>query len=47
MTAAEKWDLVSVDDYLAGEEESAVKHEYREGVVYVMGHSIAGGLSGG
>ncbi len=36
MTAVKKWDFVSVEDYLAGEESSAVKHEYREGVVYAM-----------
>src|SRR5438128_6780156 len=36
MTAAPKWDLVSVDDYLAGELDSPVKHEYLAGVVYAM-----------
>jgi Uma2 family endonuclease len=36
MTAAEKLDLVSVEDYLAGELNSAVKHEYLGGMVYAM-----------
>jgi Uma2 family endonuclease len=36
MTAARKWNLVSVDDYLAGELVSPVKHEYLAGVVYAM-----------
>lgn len=36
MTAAEKLDLVSVDDYLAGELNSTVKHEYLGGMVYAM-----------
>ncbi len=36
MSAAEKWHLVTVEDYLAGEEISQVKHEYRDGVVYAM-----------
>ncbi len=36
MSAAEKWHLVTVEDYLAGEEISPVKHEYRDGVVYAM-----------
>jgi Uma2 family endonuclease len=36
MTAAVKWDLISVEDYLAGELESPVKHEYLGGVVYAM-----------
>ena len=36
MTAAEKLNLVSVDDYLAGELVSPVKHEYIAGVVYAM-----------
>src|SRR5687768_12516168 len=34
MTAAEKLDLVSVEDYLAGELNSTVKHEYLGGMVY-------------
>ena len=36
MTAALKWNLVSVEDYLAGEMVSSVKHEYLGGVVYAM-----------
>jgi Uma2 family endonuclease len=36
MTAAEKLNLISVDDYLAGELESPIKHEYIGGVVYAM-----------
>jgi Uma2 family endonuclease len=36
MTAALKWNLVSVEDYLAGELESPIKHEYLGGVVYAM-----------
>src|SRR5262245_59045822 len=36
MTAAKKWNLVSVEDYLAGELVSPVKHEYLGGVVYAM-----------
>jgi Uma2 family endonuclease len=36
MQAAFKRELVSVDDYLAGEEGSEVKHEYLGGVVYAM-----------
>jgi Uma2 family endonuclease len=36
MTAAEKLNLISVDDYLAGELVSPIKHEYLGGVVYAM-----------
>lgn len=36
MSAAKKFDLVSIDDYLAGELVSPVKHEYFGGVVYAM-----------
>lgn len=36
MTAAKKLDLVSVEDYLAGELTSSVKHEYLGGVIYAM-----------
>ncbi len=36
MTAAEKLNLISVEDYLAGELESPVKHEYLGGIVYAM-----------
>jgi Uma2 family endonuclease len=36
MSAALKWNLVSVEDYLAGELDSPIKHEYLGGVVYAM-----------
>ncbi|HEY2416131.1 MAG TPA: Uma2 family endonuclease [Pirellulaceae bacterium] len=36
MTAAEKLNLISVEDYLAGELESRIKHEYLGGVVHAM-----------
>lgn len=36
MTAAKKLSLISVEDYLAGELTSPVKHEYLGGVVYAM-----------
>jgi Uma2 family endonuclease len=36
MSASRRFDLVSVDDYLAGELVSPVKHEYLGGVVYAM-----------
>jgi Uma2 family endonuclease len=36
MTAAEKLNLIAVEDYLAGELESPVKHEYLGGIVYAM-----------
>ncbi|MBI1830386.1 MAG: Uma2 family endonuclease, partial [Planctomycetes bacterium] len=36
MSAALKWNLVAVDDYLKGELSSPVKHEYVGGVVYAM-----------
>jgi Uma2 family endonuclease len=36
MTAAPKWDLVSVEDYLENELASPVKREYLAGVVYAM-----------
>jgi Uma2 family endonuclease len=36
MTAALKWNLLSVDEYLAGELASPVKHEYVGGVLYAM-----------
>src|SRR5438067_3822613 len=36
MSAVPKWNLVSIDDYLAGELVSSVKHEYLGGVVYAM-----------
>ena len=40
MTAAKKLDLISVDDYLAGELVSPVKHEYLGGIVYAMAGAI-------
>ena len=36
MSAALKWNLISIDDYLAGELSSPIKHEYLGGVVYAM-----------
>jgi Uma2 family endonuclease len=36
MSTAKKLNLVSVEDYLAGELRSPVKHEYLGGVVYAM-----------
>jgi Uma2 family endonuclease len=36
MSAALKWNLVSVEDYLAGELASPIKHEYVGGVIYAM-----------
>lgn len=36
MTAAEKLNLISVEDYLEGELVSPIKHEYLGGVVYAM-----------
>lgn len=36
MSAAPKWDIVSVEEYLAGELASPVKHEYLGGVLYAM-----------
>jgi Uma2 family endonuclease len=36
MSAAPKWNLVSIDDYLASELVSPIKHEYLGGVVYAM-----------
>jgi Uma2 family endonuclease len=36
MTADEKLNLISVEDYLAGELVSPIKHEYLGGVVYAM-----------
>ncbi len=36
MSAALKWNLVSIDDYLAGELVSPIKHEYLGGAVYAM-----------
>lgn len=36
MSAAEKLNFISVDDYLSGELESDIKHEYVDGIVYAM-----------
>jgi Uma2 family endonuclease len=36
MSAVPKWNLVSVDEYLAGELRSPIKHEYLGGVLYAM-----------
>jgi Uma2 family endonuclease len=36
MSAAPKLDLISIDDYLAGELVSAIKHEYLGGFVYAI-----------
>lgn len=36
MSAALKWNLISVEDYLAGELVSPTKHEYVGGVVHAM-----------
>src|SRR5688572_16301077 len=36
MTAAPKLDLISIDDYLAGELVSPIKHEYLGRFVYAM-----------
>jgi Uma2 family endonuclease len=36
MSAAISWNLVSVEEYLAAELDSPVKHEYLAGVVYAM-----------
>jgi Uma2 family endonuclease len=50
MTAAEKLELISVEDYLAGELNSTAKHEYLGGMVYAMAgasnrhNAIAGNL---
>ena len=36
MTALPAPDLISIDDYLLGEETSDIKHEYLDGLVYAM-----------
>lgn len=36
MSAVKKWNLISVEDYLAGELVSPIKNEYLGGVVYAM-----------
>lgn len=40
MTAARRLNLVAVDDYLAGELTSPVKHEYLGGVLYAMAGAV-------
>src|SRR5688500_9935093 len=40
MTAAHRLNLVSIEDYLAGELASPVKHEYLGGVVYAMAGAV-------
>ncbi|MBU0654569.1 MAG: Uma2 family endonuclease [Gammaproteobacteria bacterium] len=45
---AEKFDYISVEDYLAGERDSEVKHEYVDGQVYAMaGASVRHNLIAG
>ena len=52
MSTAEKLNLISVEDYLAGELNSPVKHEYLGGFVYAMAgarnahNDIAGNIHG-
>ena len=52
MSAARKLNLISVDDYLAGELTSPVKHEFLGGMVYAMAgarnvhNDIAGNIFG-
>jgi len=36
MTAQPAHELISIDDYLLGEETSEIKHEYLDGLVYAM-----------
>ncbi len=36
MSAVPKWNLVAIDDYLANELVSPIKHEYLGGVIYAM-----------
>jgi Uma2 family endonuclease len=36
MQALKEWELISVEDYLAGEQASEARHEYIGGVVYAM-----------
>lgn len=36
MSPARQIDLISVEDYLAGEQHSSVKHEYVAGLIYAM-----------
>jgi Uma2 family endonuclease len=48
MTAAIKLNLISVEDYLAGELVSKIKHEYLAGVVYAMagGRNVHNSIAG-
>jgi Uma2 family endonuclease len=52
MTAAKQFELVSVEDYLAGELVSEIKHEYSGGYVYAMAgarnvhNRVAGAFNG-
>src|SRR5438309_6507916 len=41
MQAALKRNFVTVEDYLAGEENSSVKHEYVDGAVFAMAGATA------
>ena len=43
MSTAPRMPRVSVEEYLAGEASSAIKHEYVDGRVYAMGATMAGG----
>ncbi len=36
MSTARRLNLISIDNYLAGEQQSTIKHEYLGGVVYAM-----------
>jgi len=36
MSTARRLNLITIDDYLSGEQESTIKHEYLGGVVYAM-----------
>ncbi|MBC7966431.1 MAG: hypothetical protein H7Z17_10980, partial [Fuerstia sp.] len=36
MSTVRKIDFISVEEYLAGEQQSSVKHEYVAGLVYAM-----------
>ena len=36
MNAAKKWTAISIDDYLAGELCSEIRHEFVDGMVYTM-----------
>ncbi len=36
MSSAESWNLISVEEYLTGEENAKVRHEFVSGMVYAM-----------